>query len=112
MKLFKYGCGCIGFDEFTIIKSCESSDLDGREYFLDARRETHIIDRNLKATPLSDEETQEIAEELRVLLVDGYRYRERGTHTFKTKKAAYSFFFAWLKANDKDATKIVGPWST
>jgi hypothetical protein len=70
MKLVKFGCGCIGAKDGTIFKSCEGED----EYEFTLRPD-YILDRNKPGTPLTNDETKKIYDEINVLLRDGYRYR-------------------------------------
>ena len=73
MKLYKFGCGCIGFDEQTIVRPCDS--IDDREYGISHDR-NRILDRNKPGVELDARRTNEILLDLNMLIIDGYRFRQ------------------------------------
>lgn len=75
MKLYEFGCSCIGFDEQTIVRPCESN-YDNREYFIRSDKESRILDRNKPGVELDAGRTAEILVDLNMLIIDGYRFRE------------------------------------
>lgn len=69
VKLYKFGCGCIGLTDELLIKPCNDKMdiLWGPGY---------IMDRNKASIQISDDEATNIMLELRRLISDGYRFRD------------------------------------
>ncbi len=83
MPFVEFSCGCIGLktpfqspsnSRAVVVKPCDSKD-EPIEIHRRALPESHLRHSPL-ATPLSDEEAEDLLNEIARLVADGYRFRQ------------------------------------